>query len=411
MPLTHRGFSVLISCEGKEIPQYTVRYPDEATVTCYIPSEAGKTFKVHVDDIICSSDKMYRVYADGRYLAGTASRAGMVSSLSEVRTSSTTVRPFQFSQVDITSEESASATSFAQLHLGAIEVRVVHARRSRSAPTQHPANDAYTEIGSIAETSKMVGLNRVSLGPEVSSTAQTTAVFNPVQRWDAPLAVFRFYHRPEAFLRAQGILNEPNLVHDTALDQEPESVFPHLLPISSAVISVPESPVVSMAADPVPDDEPEIIEITPPLPQRSKLALKSVLKPSKLRFLNNRVPAPRTKAERYCVKWADVKPTKQRLFPQPRPQTKQTKLTGFLDVKPVRPGTVLKPQVRNGPNMSSEHIRLPETVKSEVDDPKQRKASMEKARFKPTSVVASSVMQQSLNTVVCPLYACFGVAR
>lgn len=41
MPLTLRGFSVHVSCEGQELKQYDVRVEGN-TISCYIASEVGK---------------------------------------------------------------------------------------------------------------------------------------------------------------------------------------------------------------------------------------------------------------------------------------------------------------------------------------------------------------------------------
>ena len=42
MPVTHRGYDVYIKSDGKELPVFNVEIVNAETVTCWIPSEAGK---------------------------------------------------------------------------------------------------------------------------------------------------------------------------------------------------------------------------------------------------------------------------------------------------------------------------------------------------------------------------------
>ncbi|KAJ8586104.1 hypothetical protein M405DRAFT_744160 [Rhizopogon salebrosus TDB-379] len=97
--LTHRGFSAWIVSEGQQIHEYLVAVDKKANrVSCWIPSEAGKTFSIHWKDAgtnvhSCTFITLDGFVVPGRFLfgEGSASRDG-------IRTGPSTERPFVFAQ-------------------------------------------------------------------------------------------------------------------------------------------------------------------------------------------------------------------------------------------------------------------------------------------------------------------------
>lgn len=98
--LTHRGFSACIISEGKQIPEYLAAVVAENpnTISCWIPSETGKTFSVYWRDEgtkvhSCAFIALDGFVVPGRFLfgEGEAWRAG-------VRSGPETERPFMFAQ-------------------------------------------------------------------------------------------------------------------------------------------------------------------------------------------------------------------------------------------------------------------------------------------------------------------------
>lgn len=98
--LTHRGFSACIVSEGKPIPEYLAAVVADKpnTISCWIPSEVGKTFSVHWRDEgtkvhSCAFITLDGFVVPGRFLfgEGEACRNG-------VRSGPQTERPFMFAQ-------------------------------------------------------------------------------------------------------------------------------------------------------------------------------------------------------------------------------------------------------------------------------------------------------------------------
>ncbi|KAG2158235.1 uncharacterized protein EDB93DRAFT_1120537 [Suillus bovinus] len=98
--LTHRGFSACIVSEGKPIPEYLAAVVAENpnTISCWIPSEVGKSFSVYWRDEgtkkhSCAFITLDGFVVPGRFLfgEGEAWRSG-------VRSGPQTERPFMFAQ-------------------------------------------------------------------------------------------------------------------------------------------------------------------------------------------------------------------------------------------------------------------------------------------------------------------------
>ncbi|KAI0057471.1 hypothetical protein BV25DRAFT_1831154 [Artomyces pyxidatus] len=218
LALLHRGYSVYISCEGKEIPQYQVEVVDEKTLRCYIPSEAGKKFIVHYDDVIGDSHTSVRVYSDGRYMYGMGCEAGQYDLMDGVRTSPTTISPFQFSKVVTTSDDEVM-TDVDITQLGTIEVRVKRAvLKANGAMFPHDVHNV-ADIGPIPEVTKTAGYNQVSLSKDVEIVHDgPSRVFSTLGSWDDPYAVFQFRHRPAEMLQAMGIMPLPKHIEEELAD-------------------------------------------------------------------------------------------------------------------------------------------------------------------------------------------------
>lgn len=72
MPLKHRGYSVHIEVEGEELPQFQVETPDERTMTCWMPSEAGKvTFKLQSFDTLLTCLMSLTRHSQSRFTLST----------------------------------------------------------------------------------------------------------------------------------------------------------------------------------------------------------------------------------------------------------------------------------------------------------------------------------------------------
>ncbi|KZV61133.1 hypothetical protein PENSPDRAFT_309555 [Peniophora sp. CONT] len=217
MPLTHRGYSVHIESDGKELPQFQVEQTDERTVTCWIPSEAGKRFSAHhsTTQVHDHGLKSVRLFADGRRLVGVGSRDETASSLEHRAVSATSKVAFVFSEVAFApDEDDNTATANISNDLGTIDVQIWPAMLVDGAgyPLYNVEERSTIDLGiKLTERSKLIGANHVKLGTAESFVSN----IDPTKRAMSlggdtrPYALFRFKHRPLAVLQAMGIAPRP----------------------------------------------------------------------------------------------------------------------------------------------------------------------------------------------------------
>ncbi|VDC03433.1 unnamed protein product [Peniophora sp. CBMAI 1063] len=215
MPLTYRGYSVMVKVDGEELPQFQVEKTDERTITCWMPSEAGKTFLVHTTTTTPHEHeyKSVRVFADGRKLQGFANEDDYEQTV-QYRVSSTSREPFMFSEVafELADEDHSVHDNHSVTEdIGVIEVQIWQSRRSEKPYNiKHQATRPHAADAGIklSEKSKLIGANHVKPGiPEPYLWKSGTISTQRIGRH--PYAVFRFKHRPKALLQAMGVMPRP----------------------------------------------------------------------------------------------------------------------------------------------------------------------------------------------------------
>ncbi|RDX42455.1 hypothetical protein OH76DRAFT_1411133 [Lentinus brumalis] len=217
---------VWLTCEGQRLPEYCVETSKEGTITCFVPSEAGKEFKVYgqndYDEVLALD-----IAFDGSWATSLRVKSGKRASRRGVRTSPTSGQPFQFSELVTTDEEDAlerhDATS-----LGSIEVTGWRMRWDKTQETPRPAHKpaAFQPTGRVHERSKKAGTHCIALGAPF-----TTEPASLNRRWraewldESPIVVFRFHYRPLALLQAQEIapLSQPNALQSQPGASEPDA--------------------------------------------------------------------------------------------------------------------------------------------------------------------------------------------
>jgi len=200
------SFSAWISVDNVELEQYGLEISaDGKQASCWIPSEAGKEFCVEWSDSggltpTCGYVKVDGVECGGRFLRDL--RRTTSTSHDHVPTSSTTCRPFCFSAVEVTDDDSYLDTLASQ-NLGEINLSIW---RGTIGPPSNFVRDAIPEDQKIHERSKKALVHCVKFGEE----QQVTRPFYGSTRLDqAPVATFTFKYRSVDILRANGIMPLP----------------------------------------------------------------------------------------------------------------------------------------------------------------------------------------------------------
>ncbi|KAG7089298.1 hypothetical protein E1B28_010996 [Marasmius oreades] len=196
-------FSAWITVDGIPLEEYAIQVEEETnTVTCWIPSEAGKAYKVHWNDHHFQSPTSGRVHVDGHNcgasiisgeLATPVCREGMVLS-------PTSVAPYAFSTIR-TSDDDTLLSVPTNPDMGLIKitihnVQIIQDNMPFSGDHSVPALTTFHE-----KTKKGIS--------HQTSFHETTIVpkrrFAGVNYIGEPVAVFHFRYRPLALLQAQDI--------------------------------------------------------------------------------------------------------------------------------------------------------------------------------------------------------------
>ncbi|GBE83794.1 predicted protein [Sparassis crispa] len=204
----YKNWETTIYCDGYPVDEYCARIENSTTVSCWIPSEAGKKFEVHWRnelDEVASAD----CYMDGRCMGCSATMPWRRGRRWGVRTGAETFSPYQFTPLVVTDDEDVANPDACGIEdLGVVEVRVcrvVHEYR-RFAKPYRPRY--FPERGPIHERSKKAGTHCVSLGDGVRCPPHTSPPTKVVylDRQDRPYIRFIFRYRPRALLQAEGIM-------------------------------------------------------------------------------------------------------------------------------------------------------------------------------------------------------------
>ncbi|KAG2750636.1 hypothetical protein P692DRAFT_20831841 [Suillus brevipes Sb2] len=197
--LTHRGFSACIVSEGKPIPEYLAAVVADKpnTISCWIPSEVGKTFSVHWRDEgtkvhSCAFITLDGFVVPGRFLfgEGEACRNG-------VRSGPQTERPFMFAQSPGASGQNTKDAGSIMLKIKLVELD--------GSKTANPLQ-SIPDLNSQSHP----GDHCVGYGQETNTYMQspmTWKVKPSNQHGERSHVTFLFRYRSPEWLMAQGIIS------------------------------------------------------------------------------------------------------------------------------------------------------------------------------------------------------------
>ncbi|THH10703.1 hypothetical protein EW145_g1151 [Phellinidium pouzarii] len=131
----HKEFYAWITVDGIPLPEYSTVIEDNKA-TCYVPSEAGKTFVVHwIDEGSMVSTAGYILVdgfaSSGRFLYGIGE-----THRSGVRTSSSTERPFMFAEIPSNASPGSVQGS---KDIGTIELKIMQVKVGPKQPNKNIA--------------------------------------------------------------------------------------------------------------------------------------------------------------------------------------------------------------------------------------------------------------------------------
>ncbi|KAF5375823.1 hypothetical protein D9757_011186 [Collybiopsis confluens] len=208
----HKSFSASVIVDGKPLEEYSVKTVKKkggtTTVTCWIPSEAGKRYEVHWKDSACKQPTKGRLYIDGHPCGGKiCQKKNQIKIQRGIRQAETTLTSFEFASLLVTGvlvadDDEASALEMPR-NAGQIELRIrnyqIEGRgmRTESKFKALPTPQTYSEkakkgIDHLTSLSGTITCSRATRTVRGESIGKT-------------FLRFRFRYRPIGILCAQGI--------------------------------------------------------------------------------------------------------------------------------------------------------------------------------------------------------------
>ncbi|KAH8084348.1 hypothetical protein BXZ70DRAFT_1012032 [Cristinia sonorae] len=206
----HRDITVEIRLEGADakLEEGQVEQSGELS-KCYIPSEAGTNFVVHIRERSNRFHFSVKLFLDGQRAEGGICYPGKKFNINGLPVSRELIRPFQFSPLTMLDDDAAPLNHPNMEELGVITVKLTRVRVV-GIPNQRPATYSnFNEFGPIHERSKKAGTHCVSVGEPKSCKPRDRVMVMPLVSGEAPYAIFQFRYRPRDLLQAQGILTMP----------------------------------------------------------------------------------------------------------------------------------------------------------------------------------------------------------
>ncbi|KAI0786157.1 hypothetical protein C8Q75DRAFT_282822 [Abortiporus biennis] len=209
-----------ITVEDKELEEYGTEKTSDNSVVCYIPSKEGQRFslKVKHGDITTDMPYVFYLYIDGVLCNGRLCPAGCSETQKGIPVSPTTIKPFIFSAMTLTDDESVLNTDRrkAWAQLGTIDVVVCRVLSEKDIPVGSRTR-TNLDSGPVHELSKKSGSHRTKLGDAVTSNVPlSSCTVTTLESRKAPYAKFTFHYRPRALLQAQGIIPAPPIPRNPA---------------------------------------------------------------------------------------------------------------------------------------------------------------------------------------------------
>ncbi|KAJ7451850.1 hypothetical protein B0H11DRAFT_1877124 [Mycena galericulata] len=218
-------FSAWVEIEGVPAQEYQVEaHHNGRLVTCWIPSQTGKSFSVSWRNTAIQVSTVGHVSVDGRECGGIVLHAPSLECVKmEGVTGATTVRQFTFSSLTLTDDDSFLGNLVGNEKLGLIEVSIYPIQVTGYVPM--PSAPELPEIKIHERSSKSAGTQQVKLAEPKLLPAPRPAV---TSRFLGPAYVtFVFKYRPLDILQANGIAAPP----PRQLVASPGLTRPNLKPI------------------------------------------------------------------------------------------------------------------------------------------------------------------------------------
>ncbi|KAL4245484.1 hypothetical protein ABKN59_009419 [Abortiporus biennis] len=222
-----QGFEAVITCEGHRLQEFQTTVEDGRTISCFVPSMAGKNFEVIWKDHTYRGFATVRMTVDGRKVNGKINYPGNRGKRKGIRSSVDTLQPFQFSEVVLRDDDNLVTSSATLEQIGSIAVNMTAILPPRSRDFGGFTASRFEDIGPVNERSKKAGSHCISLGQPQRCEAKRRTHVRIVNPHQGPIAVFVFRYRPAGVLQARGIASADQLSQLLPIDNWQREHRPH----------------------------------------------------------------------------------------------------------------------------------------------------------------------------------------
>jgi hypothetical protein len=194
-----------VVCDGKELETYDVKQEGTSSLTAFIPSEAGKQFKITYSNNLPNSQSAIFLYIDGRLVQSGCLQPVSNGEFLGPHTNVYSILPFKFQELQLVDPDLEDAPIAPEM--GVIELKAYRCRvRGVTKPsTQFTHEDLHR--GRVSERSKKAGWHHVATGDEIAAKVSFCVDVDYVDPWKGPpYASIKVFYRPRELLRAQGII-------------------------------------------------------------------------------------------------------------------------------------------------------------------------------------------------------------
>ncbi|KAJ3882053.1 hypothetical protein F5051DRAFT_395342 [Lentinula edodes] len=220
MMLFLEEFEAWVTIDGQHAEEYQWQYiPKQKLVQCWIASEVGKPFQIHWLDSKRSTATDGFVLLDGKKCGGSVISSDLdkpnYTCKEYIRTGPTTVKPFEFSQISLTDDDTRADPDLLTTELGQIELLIVRVR-VKSYETSQTRGASKQQL--LHEKAKKGIQHQTTFGKTVASTPRQAVRLEQIS--DDAVARFRFLYRPIDMLKAKGIVSPDKPRAQTATGPE-----------------------------------------------------------------------------------------------------------------------------------------------------------------------------------------------
>ncbi|KAI0683383.1 hypothetical protein BC835DRAFT_1395385 [Cytidiella melzeri] len=192
-----------IICDDAPLSEYAEKPEGEKGMSCYVASEVGKRFILKME--IGVSPIASKFWIDGQCVDECV-HTKKCCLVSGARVSATEMRPFIFSAIKLTDDDSFHMKPAGVNDLGSLCLKVYRVTNVQQTNSHYLGRKHMLEDEAVHEKAKKAGGHRVVLGETEETKICRLTTVSYIDPLDSPYVTFTWRYRSKDLLQAQGIV-------------------------------------------------------------------------------------------------------------------------------------------------------------------------------------------------------------